>query len=149
MTFFSFIVFVSVNKEEWSAFRATAGPPSKAYSKKSSTKQKKNNQIKNITRKHLKHIVLITESMAKWQHFARGRWSWRNDSTMFNKTEVKCNNLLACSAFEKEKYLPDVRLFYLSLGELQTLTFGNTLLSWNFSSCRWMVSLTLEAVCSI
>jgi len=49
MTFFSFIVFVSVNKEEWSAFRATAGPPSKAYSKKSSTKQKKSSNKKHYT----------------------------------------------------------------------------------------------------
>ena len=149
MTFFSFIVSCQSTKKNGVLSERRQARLQKRTAKRAPPNKKKNHQIKNITRKHLKHIVLITASMAKWQHFVRGRWSWRNDSTMFNKTEVKCNNFLACSAFENTKHLPDVRLFYLSLEEQQTLTFGYTLLSWNFFSCRWMVSLTLEAVCSI
>jgi len=57
-------------------FQSDAGPPSKAYSEKDSTKQKKKqkkNQIKNISGKHLKHIVLITTSMGKDQTTLRER----------------------------------------------------------------------------
>ena len=55
---------------------------------------------------------------------------------MFDETEVKGSySVMAWSAPEKAKYLSDVRLFYLLLGELLTLTFETLCSLGMFSSC--------------
>ena len=83
-------------------FESDGRPAFKSLQQKGLHQTKKQNQTKTISSKHLKHIVLITASTQNDQkHFVRRTWRWRNDSTRFDKTEVKCNYFMACSETEK------------------------------------------------
>lgn len=96
-------------------------------------KNKTKNQIKNISGKHLKHIVLITTSMGKDQTTLREREvmleKWL-DHVWQNGSEVQ----LFYGMFRTWKgKIFAWRLFVLSvLEKLLWLTFEITLFSWNF-----------------
>lgn len=114
-------------------------------------KKKKKHQIKNISGKHLKHIVLITASMGKrsnntsWEGgnvgemtrpcLTKRKWS---ATILWHVPHLKRQNI--CLAFVCFICVRRTAVAYL---------WNHFVLLEFFSACRWIVSLTLEAVCPI